>query len=91
MAVVALAIALVCCALPEAPYVKAEKDRKPARLAPGRPEIEEHHFAAIVGELDGRPGGIFKSEVGRDLAACGRCNGAVLATAGCQTGEKNER
>jgi peroxiredoxin len=30
MAIVALAIALVCCALPEAPYVKAEKDRKPA-------------------------------------------------------------
>ncbi len=29
-AVAALAVALVCCALPEQPYLKAEKDRKPA-------------------------------------------------------------
>jgi peroxiredoxin len=29
-AVAALAVVLVCCALPEQPYIKAEKDRKPA-------------------------------------------------------------
>jgi peroxiredoxin len=29
-AVAALAVGLVCCALPEQPYIKAEKDRKPA-------------------------------------------------------------
>jgi len=39
-----------------------------ARLAPGGPKIQEHHFAVIIGKFDRLTGDVLEREIGRDLA-----------------------
>ena len=46
-----------------------------ARTAPRGPEIEHHHFAAIVGEMHSAPIHVFQSKVWRHLAARGVLSG----------------
>ena len=47
-----------------------------ARPAPGGPEIEKNHFAAIIGQFDRCAIGIFEGEIGGDGAMLGWFNGA---------------
>src|ERR1700730_12353280 len=45
-----------------------------ARTAPGCPEIEQHHFAAIVREFNALAACILQREIGSDLAVLLRLN-----------------
>jgi len=39
------------------------RDLDLARTAPGGPEVEQHHLAAVIGEMDSFAGGIREREI----------------------------
>lgn len=43
-----------------------------ARSAPGGPEVEKHHLAAIVAQVDGSAIAVLQREIGRRFALAGR-------------------
>src|SRR5580658_2709 len=48
-----------------------------ARAAPGGPEVEQDHFASIVGKMDGLAVGVFQTELGGGFAILGGSFGAA--------------
>ncbi len=53
------------------------------RFAPGGPEIEQHHAAPVIGEMDAR-GAIGHSEIGSGLPGLGRMGAAIASRQRCQ-------
>ncbi len=63
-----------------------------ARLAPGGPEIEEHDFAAVIGEADGAAIGVLESEIGGGFAVpIGLDGGGRIEPGGGRAGAQQER